>query len=714
MRLFLSLCIITLLTACGGSSEVESVDLSPEISLNGNAEITLTQGSEFSDPGAVASDAEDGDLTNAIVIESNLDVFAVGEYEIVYSVTDSAGNLSSVSRLVTITGNAGNRAPEITLNGSNSITTAFASTFTDPGYSADDQEDGDLTASVIVESELDTRFPGEYQITYRVTDSAGAESTVSRTVVVTEAVPATREDASRFLQRIGFGFTDNEVDDLLNDGYEAWLDNQITMMPTLQLPKLISYMEGRGYQTSDVQDPTFGYQVQLLREDAWFDAVVNQPDQLRQRVAFALSQIFVISWNDDQLQQRPQGVANYNDILVNQAFGNFRNLLEEVTLNPLMGIYLSMRRNEKADPENNIQPDENYAREVMQLFTIGLDLLNEDGSVQTDGAGQAIPAYTQEDILNFARVFTGWNYGDAERLRTNSRTLQSELIPMTAFEDYHDTDAKTLLRNVQVAGGKTAAEDLEIALDNLFSHPNVGPFIGKQLIQKLVTSNPSPAYIARVASTFNDNGAGVRGDLAAVVKAILMDPEALLGHIEQPDTFGKLKEPLMKLIGLWRAFDAQPVVPDRFRFSGTLTDFGQEHMRSPSVFNFFQPGFSQPGAIRDANLLSPEFQILDESTAVNMHNEMRWSSISVDWRSDDPNFNKNRIVLDIEYEKSIADQPGQLLDHVSNKLLGYPLQGGVRDAMVEYLGTITLDDGEERAEDAIYLIMSTPEYAVQR
>ncbi len=714
MRLILTLFLIALISACGGSSEVDTLDLSPVISLNGNAEISLTQGTEFSDPGAVANDEEDGDLSSSITVESNLDVFAVGEYEITYSVTDSAGNSSSITRTITITGNAGNRAPEIILNGDKNDTTAFGSSYTEPGFTASDEEDGDLTAAVVVESVLDTRFPGEYEITYRVTDSEGAQSNVSRSVLVRDAEPETRQDAARFLQRIGFGATENEVDALLDDGYQTWLDDQIAMAPSLQLPKLLTYMEGRGFQTTDVQDPAFGYQVQLLREDAWFDAVVNQPDQLRQRVAFALSQIFVISWNDDQLQQRPQGVANYNDILVNQTFGNFRDLLEEVTLNPLMGIYLSMRRNEKADPDKNIQPDENYAREVMQLFTIGLDLLNEDGSVQTNSAGQAIPAYTQQDILNFARVFTGWNYGDADRLRTNSRTLQSELIPMTAFEDYHDTDAKTLLRNVQVEGGKSAAEDLEIALDNLFNHPNVGPFIGKQLIQKLVTSNPSPEYIARVTRTFNDNGAGVRGDLAAVVKAVLMDPEALLGHIEQPTTFGKLKEPLIKLIALWRAFEAQPVVPDRFRFSGTLSDFGQEHMRSPSVFNFFQPGFSQPGAIRDANLLSPEFQILDESTAVNMHNEMRYSSISVDWRTDNPDYNKNRIVLDIEYEKTIADDPSQLLDHVSNKLLGYALQGEVRDSMVEYLGTINSDNDEERVEDAIYLIMSTPEYAVQR
>ncbi len=714
MRLILTLTLICLLTACGGSSEVEKTDLSPQISLNGNQEITLTQGSEYTDPGAVASDTEDGDLTGSIVIDSNLDVFSAGEYEITYSVTDSAGNSSSITRTITVTGDTNNRAPEITLNGNKNDTAAFGSNYIDPGFSASDQEDGDLTGSITIDSTLDTRFPGEYQIIYRVTDSEGAQSSVTRVVTVMAAEPANREDASRFLQRTGFGATDAEVTAILDDGYEAWIDSQIALPASLQLPLLLTKMEQLGYQTTDVQDPMFGYQVHLVREDAWFDAVVNQSDQLRQRVAFALSQIFVISWNDDQLQQRPQGVANYNDILVNHAFGNFRDLLEDVTLSPMMGIYLSMRRNEKADPERNIQPDENYAREVMQLFTIGLDTLNNDGSVQLDATGQAIPAYTQDDILNFARVFTGWNYGDAEQLRTNSRTLQSELIPMKAFEDYHDTEPKTLLFNTQVAGGKSAAEDLEIALDNLFNHPNVGPFIGKQLIQKLVTSNPSPAYIARVTETFNDNGAGVRGDLGAVIKAILMDPDALLGHIEQPTSFGKLKEPLAKLIGLWRAYDAQPIVPDRFRFSATLQNFGQEHMRSPSVFNFFQPGFAQPGAIRDANLVSPEFQILDESTAVNMHNEMRWSSLSVDWRSDDATAGKNRIILNIDYEKTIANDPQQLVDHVIDKLLGRELDSSTRDAIVQYIDSITLDDGEERVEDAIYLVMSTPEYAVQR
>ena len=714
MRSILAVFIITLLSACGGNSEITQIGLAPVISLNGSDQIIINQGSQFSDPGATASDPEDGNISSAISIESNLDVLAVGEYEITYSVTDSAGNSSSVTRIVTVIGNPDNRAPEIILLGNQNETVAFGSDYVDPGYSANDDEDGDLTSSIIVVSNVNTRFPGEYVTTYRVTDSADIQTTVSRFVTVTDAEPQNREDAARFLQRTSFGFTDADVNNLLEDGYEAWLDNQLTNTPSLQLPRLLTSMEEGGFQTNEVLNPAFGFHVQRLREDAWFDAVVYQPDQLRQRVAFALSQIFVISWNDDQIQQRPQGVANYNDILVNHAFGNFRDLLEDVTLNPLMGIYLSMRRNEKADPDRNIQPDENYAREVMQLFTIGLDLLNEDGSVQTDNSGQAIPAYTQQDILNFARVFTGWNYGDAEQLRTNSRTLQSELIPMTAFEDFHDTDAKTLLRNVQVDGGKSAAEDLQIALDNLFNHPNVGPFIGKQLIQKLVTSNPSPEYITRVSRVFDDNGAGVRGDLGAVLKAIMMDPEALLGHIEQPATFGKLKEPLIKLIGLWRAFDAQPVVPGRFRFSGTLTDLGQEHMRSPSVFNFFQPGFSQPGAIRDNNLVSPEFQILDESTAVNMHNEIRTSAMSAEGRTDNLSFNKNRIVLDIEFEKTIADNPQQLLNHVSNKLLGYPLQDAVQDTIIEYIESITLGDGEERVEETIYLIMSTPEYAVQR
>jgi uncharacterized protein (DUF1800 family) len=474
-------------------------------------------------------------------------------------------------------------------------------------------------------------------------------------------------------------------------------------------------MSAAGYQTTDTQVAADATQVQRLREDAWFDAVLNGDDQLRQRVAFALSEILVVSWRDNSVRLRPQGLANYNDILVRNAFGNYRDLLQEVTLSPIMGHYLSMRRNEKANAAENILPDENYAREVMQLFSIGLDLLSADGTPQLDGNDRKIPAYTQQDILNFARVYTGWNYGDAPRLRSNRRTLQSELIPMTAFESFHDTDPKTLLLGEQIPGGRSAGEDLNSALDNIFNHPNVAPFIGKQLILKLVTSNPSPEYIERVASVFADNGLGVRGDLGATVRAILMDPAALLGHRDDPMAFGKLKEPWLKFSAMWRAFDAVGAVPGRIRFTNTDLSLGQEHLRAPSVFNFFQPGFSKPGELRNLQLLSPEFQILGESKAINMHNELRTQALSGMARSSEITVAKNPIILDIEIEKKLAGDPQILVDHLIDKLIGAPINATTRTTIIDRTAQRALnDDGENRVEEAVYLLSISPEFAVQR
>ena len=498
-------------------------------------------------------------------------------------------------------------------------------------------------------------------------------------------------------------------------GYDAWLDEQMVIAPTLQLPSLVNRMNANGFQTNDIQEPGTAFFVNFLRLDAWFDATVNQADQLRQRVAFALSQIFVVSTRSDQAAGTVQGVANFNDILVRHAFGNYRTLLEEVTLNPVMGDYLSMRRNEKADLELNIQPDENYAREVMQLFSIGLDLLRLNGEVELDSNNQAIPSYTQTDINNFARVFTGWNYFDSPGLRSNQRTLQSEIQPMISFDEFHDTDSKTLLLGEVVPAGNTAQQDLTAALDNIFNHPNVGPFISKQLIQKLVTSNPSPDYVLRVALVFNDNGQGVRGDLAATVRAILTDQDALIGHTKAPNTFGKLKEPLIKFTNIYRAFDAQGVVPSRIRFGGTDVDFSQQHLASPSVFNFFQPDFSQPGPIRDQGLLSPEFQILDESTAVNTHNELHWLAQSADFRGSDLFSSKNQIILDIDFEKTLAGDPDALIDHLIEKLIGRDINAQSRQELINYIAAIDMDsDGFARTVEAIYMISMTPEFSIQR
>ena len=285
---------------------------------------------------------------------------------------------------------------------------------------------------------------------------------------------------------------------------------------------------------------------------------MEEPDQLRQRLAFAWSQIFVVSDIDYVLANSKYGMANFYDTLARFADGNFRTLLEQVTLHPVMGIYLSMVRNEKANPALNIRPDENYAREILQLFTIGLHELNADGSVRRDGAGRPIATFDQATIEEFAKVFTGWNYDGVRSWTDTNVGTESRVLPMVPNEDFHDTSTKQLLGGQTLPAGQGAYADLTGALDNIFAHPNVGPFVSRLLIQRLVTSNPSSGYVGRVAAVFNDNGAGTRGDLRATVRALLLDDEARNGSQNLPETFGKIKEPSMRLTNLWRALDAQP------------------------------------------------------------------------------------------------------------------------------------------------------------
>lgn len=286
----------------------------------------------------------------------------------------------------------------------------------------------------------------------------------------------------------------------------------------------------------------------------WWSAVIRGNDPLRERMALALSEILVVSDQSAAIQVSSQTVPAYHDLLARNAFGNFRSLLEQITLSPAMGLYLNMLRSDRPDPLLGTHADQNYAREIMQLFTVGLVRLNLDGSVQKDAAGNGLPTYSQTDVENLARVFTGWGSAPTTHTGAEAWTYDTNvLLPMVAYEAHHDSGSKTLLGGVTVPAGDTAAADLKIALDALFRHPNVGPFLGRQLIQCLVTSNPSPAYVQRVAAAFNDNGGGVRGDLQAVLKAILTDPEAVT---PPAGSAGKLREPLLRLAHLWLAFDA--------------------------------------------------------------------------------------------------------------------------------------------------------------
>jgi len=396
--------------------------------------------------------------------------------------------------------------------------------------------------------------------------------------------PMAKEDLFRMLEQTTFGARLEDINRLAGLDPESWIDQQMALPATYMSNGLYASQNDRWNEYINV----------------WWRQSIEAEDQLRQRVAFALSQIFVISASDGLGDEQP-GLANYYDILTRHSFGNYRELLEEITLNPIMGEYLSMKGNHKPDAELNLRPDENYARELLQLFSIGLSLLNEDGTTINDADGVPLPTYDQDTVEAFAHVFTGWHFANAEHFRWPKN--KDFINPMVPWHDFHDKGEKKLLNGFVVPAGQSAEKDLEDALDNIANHPNVGPFIVKHLITKLVTSNPSPEYVRDVVQVFNSNAQGERGNLGSTIKALLMHSEAREGHLSHPKTFGKTKEPLLRITQLWRAFEPDAIHP-QFNYAWVGDELQQAPLASPSVFNFFAPDFSQPGRIRDNGLVS--------------------------------------------------------------------------------------------------------------
>ena len=514
-------------------------------------------------------------------------------------------------------------------------------------------------------------------------------------------VPITKAEAYQFLNQATFGATEAEAQRLINMRYEAWIDDQLQKTMSLQLPFVQA-----------LPPPMFMGQLQADRVDIWFRNALHGEDQLRQRVAFALSEILVVS-QLGVLGNQPFALASYYDVLAYHAFGNYRDLIEDVTLHPAMGAYLSMLGNEKPDPTRNIRPDENYARELMQLFSIGLVELNLDGSVKLDSAGEPIPTYDQAIIEGFAHVFTGWTYAFARTFQGTFPTEPNQITPMELWPEFHDTGSKLLLGGETLPAGQSGEQDLAAALDNVFNHPNVGPFLAIRLIQRLVTSNPSPAYVARVAAVFNDNGSGVRGDLGAMVKAILLDPEA--SPALRTETDGKLKEPLLRVTQLWRSYDAASA-SGRYPYDFAYIILGQGPLQSPSVFNFFSPFYAPPGEIRDAGLVAPELEIATEFLNTYVTNYMfiqafLWNHTAVPGSD---NINRDTVLIDFSAEEAIAADAGALIDMVAGKLLAGEISATLRGQIEGVLEIIPPDQGLLRAAETIYLIATSPEFAYQR
>lgn len=507
----------------------------------------------------------------------------------------------------------------------------------------------------------------------------------------------TLSEAFQFLNQASFGATQAEAQRVVDMGIEAWIDEQMLMPVSLQLPHLQS-----------LPRPQNLAELQVDRVDIWFRNAINERDQLRQRVAFALSEIMVVS-QLGALVDAPYSLGSYNDLLATNAFSNYRDLIERVTLHPAMGVYLSMLGNEKPNPALNIRPDENYARELMQLFSIGLVELNIDGSDQLDGQNQPIPTYNQAIIEGFAHVYTGWNYAGAPSFEQAWRNDANQTIPMQLYPAFHDDGAKLILNGVTLPAGQAGDQDLNAALDNVFNHPNVGPFIAIRLIQRLVTSNPSPGYIQRVGAAFDNNGSGVRGDLGAVVKAILMDDEARPDLPMEID--GKVKEPLLRLTQLWRAYNASSA-SGKYPLVASYFIFGQGPLQAAHVFNFFSPFFAPAGEIRNSSFVAPELEIATEYQNTFITNYFLLACFGLN--SENQNLEPDDVFIDISEEMAIADDTGALVDMVVGKLLGGTVSAVLRTEMTGMIDRIDVADAANRTAEAIYFVVSSPEFAYQR
>jgi uncharacterized protein (DUF1800 family) len=426
-------------------------------------------------------------------------------------------------------------------------------------------------------------------------------------------------------------------------------------------------------------------------------------DQLRQRVAFALSQIFVVSSVEIY---EAYGLAAYQNVLLSDALGNYRTLLQDVSLSPVMGHYLDMVNNDKPNPVNGTTPNENYAREVLQLFSIGLYELNADGTQQLDSSGAPIPTYTQDTIEGFSAVFTGWTYpplpGAASKW-TNPINFNGVMV---SFTDHHDdTDPKPLLNGYTVPPNQTPEQDLANALDNIFNHPNVGPFIGKQLIQHLVTSNPSPAYVARVSAVFGNDGTGARGNLAAVVRAILTDTEAR-GDQAASNDFGHLREPALFITSTMRSLGGQS---DGVYLRSASSGMGQPIFSPETVFNFYPPSYSIPGT----QMLAPEFGIDNAATALARVNFLNTVIMQSGAAPDPTVTGSTGTSISLAPFASTTD-PVALIARLNQTLMHGSLSADASNVVLGAVNAVTSSDPTAPARVAGYLILSSGQYQVER
>ena len=498
-------------------------------------------------------------------------------------------------------------------------------------------------------------------------------------------------EASRFLGQAGFGGSDVAIARVQSLGYSGWLDEQFAAPRT---QSHYDWMLAGGYAVDTNIFSFNGTDNTLWRK------FIASPDVLRQRITLALSEVFVVSMAGLPVNWRGFVAAAFVDVLEVGAFGSYRALLEAVTLSPGMGAYLNLRGNLKEDTATGRVPDENYAREVLQLFSLGLIELAADGTPKN---GVVTDTYGQDTISGLAKVFTGWDNDRA--VRTDPGYAQRPLVLNAAN---HSPSAKQFL-GMSIAAGTSGTVAMQKALDTIAGHANVGPFISRQLIQRLVTSQPSAAYVGRVAAVFADNGAGLRGDLKAVVKAVLLDDEARRAPAAADTTRGKLREPIVRFIQWARTFNLTS--PTGLWNVGNLSDpatrLGQSPLRSPSVFNFFRPGYVPPNsALGTLGLVAPEFQITNESSVVGWAN---WAQTFVQ-------SGVGETRPDYSAEQAIAADAAALVKRVSLLLSGDALSAATLATITSAVGSIdgSTDAGRlNRVRAAIHLVLCAPEYLVQ-
>jgi len=556
-------------------------------------------------------------------------------------------------------------------------------------------------------------------------DPNWSENSLPENTINAEGLDGPKIEASRFLYQAALGGTSVEVDALSKTlDFDGWIDHQMELPPTnfLTLTRQVYQAANARHQSIHGSNAEYAYN-EVHFQYAWWEASMTKSDILRQRVAFALSQIFVIS-TDSDIRNDGEGPASYYDLLMSHSFGNYRDLIQGITYHPAMGIYLSHFKNRATDLDNNIYPDENYARELMQLFSIGLFELNMDGTQKLDQNGEAIPTYNADDIRNLAKVMTGLgagamtqegeDFGHDLSFFTGANLLEYT-TPLVMYDEFHEPGTKIILGDKEIPEGQSGNEDIAMALDYLYNHPNTAPFISRKLIQQLVKSNPSPSYIHDIAQIFIDNGEGERGDLGAVIKGILLHDEARSCAWKEEPANGKLKSPVGRYLSFLKQFidreNTHAYWTSGFTFENETY---QLPLSSPSVFNFFLPDYQPNGDILNAGLYAPEFEIYNSVTSLGFANQADiwvrqarlFSLFDLDLTAP----------LGGAYLADLAQDSEVLVNEMDLRLCNGEMSNETREIIKTAIDEMNFGQSriKYRVEYALYLTLISPDFAIQK